>query len=327
MFLEKRDEMAWPKMIDQEILAARPGKNRLDPWIPYAFLVESERSRRGTLDEVLTLFLTNQECSFRCTMCDLWRNTLDQRVPLGAIPAQIDFAIERTPPARHIKLYNAGNFFDAQAIPPEDHGQIIARVRSFETVIVENHPRLTDERSVRFRDQLGTQLEVAIGLETIHPEILAGLNKRMTVEDFDQSVRFLLKHQIDVRTFLLLKPPGLDEASGREWALRSLKHAAERGVGCISLIPTRPGNGIMEQLQTQGEFSRPTIQSMEWVLEQGLEFVRKHHPTTRLFMDLWDVESFYDCLQCGPARAERIQKMNLSQQIEPAVPTCVCGHS
>ena len=86
MFLEKRDEMAWPQMIDQEILAARPAKNRLDPWIPYAFLVESERSRRGTLDEVLTLFLTNQECPFRCTMCDLWRNTLDQRVPLGPSP-------------------------------------------------------------------------------------------------------------------------------------------------------------------------------------------------------------------------------------------------
>ena len=137
---------------DADILAARPPKQRLDPWKPYAYLVEPERMASGTVEDVATVFLTNKECPFRCTMCDLWKYTLDERVPVGAIPAQIDHALERLPPAKHIKLYNAGNFFDAQAIPPEDHAAIAARVRHFETIIVENHPRLTDERCVRFRD-------------------------------------------------------------------------------------------------------------------------------------------------------------------------------
>src|SRR5262245_2484091 len=120
--------MPWPAITDADILAVRPPKTRLDPWRPSAFLAEPERSASGIIDNVATIFLTNRECPFRCTMCDLWKHTLDERVPVGAIPAQIDFALERLPAARHVKLYNAGNFFDAQAIPPEDHEAIAARV-------------------------------------------------------------------------------------------------------------------------------------------------------------------------------------------------------
>src|SRR4051812_32596245 len=137
-------------MTSAEIIAARGPKNSVDPRRPYAFLVEDERSASGEIVPIATLFLTNRECPFRCLMCDLWQNTTDESVPLGAIPTQIDFALPQLPPARQIKLYNSGNFFDPQAIPPEDHRAIIERVRRFENVIVENHPRLTDDRCLRF---------------------------------------------------------------------------------------------------------------------------------------------------------------------------------
>ncbi|MEI8382934.1 MAG: radical SAM protein [Planctomycetota bacterium] len=303
---------------DDEILAARSPKVSLDPWVPSAFLVEPERSLAGSVDPVATIFLTNKECPFRCSMCDLWKYTLDERVPLGAIPAQIDYALQRLPPAKHIKLYNAGNFFDAQAIPPEDYVAIAERVRHFETVIVENHPRLTNDRCVRFRDMLGTRLEIALGLETIHTEILASLNKRMTVADFDHAAAFLRSHDIDVRVFLLLKPPGLSEQEGVEWGLRSMQHAFGVGASCCSVIPTRDGNGYIDGLQAIGQFQPPTIRSMEVLLERGIELNRG-----RVLMDLWDVKKFFDCPHCGPARAERIRQMNLSQQIEPKV-DCIC---
>jgi archaeosine synthase beta-subunit len=38
---------------------------------------------------------------------------------------------------------------------------------------------------------------------------------------------------------------------------------------------------------------------------------------------LWDAERFYDCEQCGPARRERLARMNLTQQVLPAV-ACGC---
>ena len=223
------------------------------------------------------------------------------------------------PSAKSIKLYNAGNFFDPQAIPPEDYAEIVARVRHFETVVVENHPRLTDERCARFCDLLGTRLEIAMGLETIHPKILPRLNKQMTVEDFNRSVELLIKHNIDVRAFILLKPPGLSEQEGIDWALKSLAHAFAVGVGCCSVIPTRAGNGYMDRLQLSGEFSLPTIHSMAEVLERGILLAGG-----RVFMDLWDAQKFCRCPKCGSMRIERLHRMNLSQQIEPGV-ECDCG--
>ena len=255
-----------PNATNSGILDARPPKRPLDPWTPYAYFVESERTASGQIEDVATIFLTNKECPFRCTMCDLWKSTLNDRVPIGAIPAQIDYALARLPTAKSIKLYNAGNFFDPQAIPPEDYADIVARVRHFETVVVENHPRLTDERCARFCDLLGTRLEIAMGLETIHPKILPRLNKQMTVEDFNRSVELLIKHNIDVRAFILLKPPGLSEQEGIDWAFKSVAHAFAVGVGCCSVIPTRAGNGYMDRLQLSGEFSLPTIHSMAEVL-------------------------------------------------------------
>jgi radical SAM enzyme (TIGR01210 family) len=305
-------------MTSAEILAARGPKNAVDPQRPYAFLVEEERSASCEIVPIATLFLTNRECPFRCLMCDLWQNTTDETVPLGAIPAQIDYALQRLPPARQIKLYNSGNFFDPQAIPREDYPAIIERVRRFENVIVENHPRLTSDSCVRFRDQLGTQFEVALGLETIHPEVLPALNKQMTVADLDHAAQFLVGKGIAVRAFILLRPPYLSEVEGVDWAIRSIEHAFSVGIGCCSVIATRAGNGIMERLQGEGFFAPPTLRSLEAVLTAGIAMNRG-----RVFVDLWGAEQFSGCDHCGPARLARLRRMNLSQALEPEV-ICDC---
>lgn len=306
-------------MTSAEILAARGPKSAVDYRKPYAFLIEEERSAAGEVVPVATLFLTNRECPFRCLMCDLWQSTTDETVPPGAIPAQIDYALQRLPPTRQIKLYNSGNFFDSLAIPREDHAAIIQRVRGFENVIVENHPRLTNDACVRFRDQLSTQLEVALGLETVHPEVLPALNKQMTVDDFDRAAQFLISHGIAVRAFILLRPPFLNEEEGLQWSIRSIEHAFRVGVACCSVIATRAGNGIMERLQAQGSFAPPSLASLEAVLSAGIAM-----RAGRVFVDLWGAEQFSRCERCGPARIERLKRMNLSQRIEPAV-ACDCG--
>ena len=306
----------WPD--EAEIVAARGPRNAVDPLLPYAYLVEPERTADGTVEVVATLFLTNRECPFRCLFCDLWQNTTIDTVPSGAIPAQIDFALQRLPPAQHIKLYNSGNFFDRKAIPPEDHAAIAERVRGFRTVIVENHPKLCTEDVLRFRDRLDAQLEVALGLETIHPHVLPQLNKRMTLDDFDRACEFLHEHGVAMRAFILLKPPGLDEEAAIDWALRSIDHAFTQGVRCCSVIPARAGNGIMEQLQSAGRFAPPRLDSMEAVMRQGLNPAHG-----RLFVDLWDAHKFATCGRCAAARIERLQAANLHQEFSGRI-KCDC---
>src|SRR5580698_6642104 len=119
---------------DHWVVSQRPDRTKLDPWQPYAFFVEEEPTAEGLIEPVATVFLTNRECPWRCAMCDLWRNTLTETVPFGAIPAQIDFALSRLPAARTIKLYNSGSFFDPRAIPVEDYPAIAARLTEFDRV-------------------------------------------------------------------------------------------------------------------------------------------------------------------------------------------------
>lgn len=303
-----------PQFSDEQILQLRPSKNKVEPHRPYAFLVEPERSDSDRVEDVLTVFLTNRECPFRCLYCDLWKNTLDERLSPGMIPEQIRFAMNESPPARHIKLYNSGNFFDPNAIPPEDYAEIAALVANFETVIVESHPLLVGRRCWDFHEMLRTKLQVAMGLETVHPEVLSRLNKRMTLDDFSHATKELLERGISVRAFVLLRPPFLSEEEGVFWAKRSIDFAFDNGVECCAVIPTRAGNGIMEQLERDGLFASPKLDSLEEMHEYGLA-----KKCGRVFVDLWDAERLFSDVQSARTRINRLARMNLSQSIEPFV--------
>ena len=231
-------------------LEKRGPRNLLDETKPYAYLVELEHGPDGHAVDVTTVFLTNRECPWRCLMCDLWQNTLVHSVVPGSITEQIRFALQLLPSAprerSHLKLYNAGSFFDPKAIPPEEYSEIARLAGPFCRTIVESHPALVGSRCLKFRDMLTGQLEVAMGLETVHPEILERLNKRMTLDQFRRAADFLQEHAIALRVFILVRPPWLSEEEGVEWANRSLDFAFDCGASVCSLIPTRAGNGAME---------------------------------------------------------------------------------
>jgi radical SAM enzyme (TIGR01210 family) len=241
-------------------------------------------------------------------------------VPLAAIPAQIDYALARLAPARQIKLYNSGSFFDHRAIPVADYEAIAARLSAFEQIVVESHPALIGDDCVRFRDLLNGQLEVAMGLETVHPDVLPRLNKQMTLDQFSRAAARLQRHGIALRVFILVKPPFLEEADALCWAGRSVDFAFDCGASVAVLIPTRSGNGALEALSTRGEFSMPRLSTLEAAAAYGIGLRRG-----RVFADLWDLERFAGCRHCFPARAARLQDMNLRQETVSPVRCQNCG--
>ncbi len=309
-----------------EIVTRRPARNAVDPKRPYAWLSELECNASREVVNIATVFLTNRECPFRCLMCDLWKNTLTHSVEPGDIPTQIRFALEQLQspstlqPLREIKLYNSGNFFDAQAIPMSDYADIAELVRGFDSVIVENHPKLCGELCLRFRDLIApAQLEVALGLETCHPESLKRLNKSMTLANFDSAVEFLHREGIRTRVFLLHGLPYLSPEESTQWTLHSIEYAMQRGVDACSVIATRTGNGVMDELQSHGQFTPPSGESLEQVQEVGIGKRRG-----RVFVDLWEVDQFFECDECRSQRIDRMRTMNLEQQVLPRI-QCDCS--
>ncbi len=304
---------------DRWILSKRGRKNSVNPHKPYAWLVEKESTASGLIEDTAIIFLTNRECPYHCLMCDLWKNTTDVSVPAGAIPEQIEWALKQLPEARNLKLYNSGSFFDERAIPEEDYKSIASLVKNFETVIVESHPRLINEKCLIFRDMLKPDLQVALGLETVHTEVLRKLNKQMTLEDFSKAVSYLTHHDILSRAFILLRPPFLSEPEGIFWAERSIDFAFGAGVECCTVIPVRAGNGAMDLLVEKNFFAQPDIRSLETVLEYGIRL-----KSGRVFADVWDLEMFSGCKKCVDKRTNRLITLNLNQKITSPV-RCTCS--
>ena len=312
-----------PSGRDAWILSHRPNLDELRRSLPVdrpgAWMWEVEPGGLEGDRRVLTVFLTNRECPWRCLMCDLWQQTRPDRVPVGAIPQQIDFALNAAGPVSRgamLKLYNAGSFFDPGAIPISDHGAIAERCRGFETVVIECHPSLVDERVERFAELIRpVRLEVAMGLETVHPEVLPRLNKRMTPDGFSSATKRLVAAGISVRAFVLVQPPFLPAAQAVAWAARSAEFAFAAGVSVVALIPTREGNGALEALRRSGDFNPPTMT----LFEDAVDAVHRRGGG-RILADLWDLERFSDDPTTFAARRDRLDSMNRCQQLLPRIP-------
>jgi archaeosine synthase beta-subunit len=98
----------------------------------------------------------------------------------------------------------------------------------------------------------------------------------------------------------------LPAAEALPWAERSLDFAMEQGATAAVLIPTRGGNGAMEDLMASGQFEPPSLGTLEAAMEYGLSL-----KAGRVFADLWGVRE--GCAYCHPQRLARLRQMNLQQ--------------
>jgi radical SAM enzyme (TIGR01210 family) len=282
---------------------------RADPYAAHGSTLEEERRPDGRIERALTVFLTGAECPFTCSFCDLWRWTIDGPTPPGALPRQIENVLQehRDSFPDRLKLYNASNFFDQRAVPPADLPLIAALAAPFSGVTVESHANTIGPSALEFAGQIAGRLEVAVGLETIHPVAATKLNKRLDLARFDSAARFLSDNSIDLRVFVLLGAPYVAASESIVWTVRAVEYAVERGASVVSIIPVRGGNGEMERLKRLGFFAPPSLTDLEAALEECLQFTG-----TVVTADLWDVERLAACEQCRATRVERIRQMSVA---------------
>jgi radical SAM enzyme (TIGR01210 family) len=307
---------------DQRIRSLRPAKAPVDPYRAHGSLVEQERRPDGTIERALTVFLAGAECPFTCSFCDLWRYTIDGPTPPGALTAQLRDVLASLdgPLPERLKLYTASNFFDRRAVPDEDLEGLASLSAPFGGVTVESHASTIGEAALAFARRLRGRLEVAVGLETIHPVAIAQINKRLDLTRFARAAGSLAASGIDLRAFVLLGAPHVPPAESVEWTVRTVEHAVAHGAAVVSIIPVRGGNGEMERLASLGEFIPPTLRQLEDALDRSLTVGR-----AVVTADMWDVERIAPCAHCRAARVERLRRLNVSGRGEPRVSCAHCG--
>lgn len=306
---------------DRRIRSLRPPKGHVDPYKAHGSFLEEERRPNGQTEQALTVFITGAECPFTCSFCDLWQWTIDGPTPPGALTHQLESVLQSHagPVPDRLKLYNASNFFDQRAVPTEDLPGIATLAAPFAGVTVESHANTIGTRTLAFARQISGRLEVAVGLETIHPVAAAHLNKRLDLARFDLATRFLSENGIDLRVFVLLGAPFVGAEEGVAWTVHTVEYAVERGASVVSIIPVRGGNGEIERLQAEGNFVPPTLSQLEAALDGCLQFTG-----TVVTADLWDAEQLPACEHCRSQRIERLRRLNVGGRAEPriACPTC-----
>ena len=310
--------------IDRHIRGLRPRKPFVDPYRAHGTLLEPERRPGGTLEQALTVFLAGAECPFACSFCDLWQWTIDGPTPPGALTLQLERALETVNAGEvdRIKLYNASNFFDSRAVPESDVRSLPGLLEPFGAVTVESHANTIGRRAVAFARSIAGRLEVAIGLESIHPVALAENNKRLELPRFERAVDFLRRNEIDVRVFVLLGAPHVPAGETVDWTTRTVRYAAKSGASVVSIIPVRGGNGELERLQSLGVFAPPTLVQLEEGLRETIDLGE-----TVVTADLWDIARLPGCADCREDRIQRIRRANLAGQMEPIASCSSCSVS
>jgi uncharacterized Fe-S cluster-containing MiaB family protein len=216
-----------------------------------------------------------------------------------------------------VKLYNASNFFDERAVPSVDDEPMALLLAPFAQAVVECHPRLVGDRCARFATRLGaggTRLQVAMGLETVHPGALPRLGKAMTLDDFATAAARLHAHGAGIRAFVLVGAPFVPADEAADWAERSAAWAFAQGVEHVSLIPVRGDGEAMRRLTASGDFAAPTLAVVEEAFARCLALDRGV-----VTVDLWDLERLLSCGACAAARQARLARINRSGVDEPGV--------
>jgi radical SAM enzyme (TIGR01210 family) len=206
-------------------------------------------------------------------------------------------------------------------VPPEDLPALADLAAPFERVVVECHPLLVDGRCADFQQRLGGVLELALGLETVHPQALERLNKRMSLGDFERACARAHAAGIALRAFVLVGTPFVPAREQIEWLEHGIRFAIEQEVEHVSILPVRATEELAT-LAARGDFAPPRLQLVEEALAAGLALQTE---SVVIDLDTWDLDRHAAAPCCAVDRRERLLRMSATGVPTSPLRCPVCG--
>lgn len=224
----------------------------------------------GRVAESTTLILRTRGCRWnRCVMCGYAQEGVDASAE--DIIAQFRSILDKVEGAELVKIYTSGSFLDPAEVPEAARLEILRSLRDMDVrrLIIESRPEYIDrpalEQILSFLD-----VEIGIGLESSSDLVRTHLiNKGFKFFDFTGASDMIHSLGGRVKTYLLLKPPGLSEMEAIVDAMRSARDA-EPYSDIISLnLCNVQRNTPLERMWQRGGYRPPWLWSAVEVLREA----------------------------------------------------------
>ena len=213
-----------------------------------------------------------------------------------------------------VAIYNAGSFLGDE-IPIEAQVEILDLIGAepkIEMVIFESRPELiTDEALTLIREKLvDRRVQIGIGFETVDDEIRElSINKGATLSDYDRAFERMKRYDIEILTYILMKPAFISERTAIDDTIRSIEYALNAGITSVSIEPISiQDDTVIDLLHREGVYRTPWIWSFFEVLKAthhlgevragGFEFF----PTPREFV--------HNCPKCDDVCYNALREYN-----------------
>ncbi|MFX0080491.1 MAG: archaeosine biosynthesis radical SAM protein RaSEA [Candidatus Hodarchaeota archaeon] len=325
------------KSIRQNSLNKRKSRSTLQLERPISFWIKKDRLF-NEIGKEFTIILGTKGCSWSlgesggCSMCGYIQDTIIEDINQNQIITQFDYAFNKKigeiindNKNYIIKIFNSGSFFDDNEISDKVRSHIYEKVADIdnlkEFVIESRIEYINSEKLKNLKESLKEkQIEIAIGLETVNDYIRNHyINKGMLFNDFKNILKKCKENNIGVKTYLLLKPPFLNEQGAIDDCINSITNLIKIKVNTISINPVNIQKGTLaEYLYLQNRYRPPWYYSLFKVLKKSID--REDLNRIRILSDpsgAGTKRGIHNCLksECETSAKKTLRNFVLSQDL------------
>lgn len=221
-----------------------------------------------------------------CSMCGYFNDSMWKEVSEKDLLIQFENAMKSYSKQKFVKIFTSGSFLDDCEISPKVRKQILNKLaETTDKISVESRPEYIKDKTLKEIKKILDlkKFEVGLGLETASDFIRKNcLNKGFTFRDYKNASNKLKKHEIDIKTYVLIKPPFLTEKESIDDAIKTVDKI-KKITNSVSFNPTNvQNNTLVNYLWKRRQYRPAWLFSIVEILKESKKIAKN----TRIKCDI-----------------------------------------